>query len=411
VVIAPPLAYEDDAWTRFFELRRKDDDERSEAEIDRSRIIHSGAFRRLQGKTQVFGVNQDAHFRTRLTHSLEVAQIAKGLALRTGANRELCEAASLAHDIGHPPFGHKGEEVLGELMKPHGGFEANAQNFRVLQRIEVKYSDESVPGLNLTRAVLDALLKYRDPYPGDGKKFYYTDDPTITGIVEWARSGESRQPLECQIMDWADDIAYSVHDLEDGLRAGMISSRKVERLWDRILSRARDRLEDCSNRDLSWAYEEVVKCERGDDERALEAVRKTNTSSLINYFLKVPVTAVPPGKTATARHGAMLDIGPERRRRCEVLKSLAFELLVDDPRVATLEVRAKKILSELFEVYVDGKAAKFYPQPFRTEFEKAESPHHQARIACDFISGMTDEYAERVYTRMLTPVRMALGDY
>lgn len=152
-----PNGYRRDDCERRHSTYVSDDDERCEFEVDRSRILHSSAFRRLSGKTQVFGIGQSDFFRTRLTHSLEVAQIAKGIALRVGANPELCEAAALAHDIGHPPFGHKGEEVLSSLMADFGGFEANAQNFRVLDRLETKASTHD--GLDLTRATLDALFK------------------------------------------------------------------------------------------------------------------------------------------------------------------------------------------------------------------------------------------------------------
>ena len=146
--------------------RRKPDDERSEFERDRSRVIHSGAFRRLQGKTQVFTTGEGDFYRTRLTHSLEVAQIAKGLALRLGAHPELVETVALIHDIGHPPFGHAGEDELKKLMKNFGGFEANAQNIRILTELESK--SLGYQGLNLTRAVLAGQLKYKVPYPEDG---------------------------------------------------------------------------------------------------------------------------------------------------------------------------------------------------------------------------------------------------
>jgi dGTPase len=161
------VRYSDADWNRRAGVDLKVGDERSPSEIDRSRILHSAAFRRLGGKTQIFGVGQDPFFRSRLTHSLEVAQIAKGIALKTEADIETCEAASLAHDIGHPPFGHRGEEVLAGLMREHGGFEANAQNFRVLGLLEVKFPDHG--GLDLTRAVLDAVVKYRDGHvPSSG---------------------------------------------------------------------------------------------------------------------------------------------------------------------------------------------------------------------------------------------------
>ncbi len=405
------LTYIASDWERFSKAPLKSDDERSAAEIDRSRIVHSAAFRRLQGKTQVFGIGQDAFFRTRLTHSLEVAQIAKGIALRVGASVDMCEATALAHDIGHPPYGHKGESVLAALMARYGGFEANAQNFRILAKLEVKYDDLSIRGLNLTRAVLDSLLKYREPYPGSDGKFYYTDDSEVLEIVEWAKEDNEDRPLECEVMDWADDIAYSVHDLEDGIHAGMITTEKVRQRADAILARARKRQPSCSAADLAWAYGRVLECEEHEDERARMAGRKKVTSNLINYFLKVRVSPANKGEKNRGRHGSKLVVPPLLRRRCEVLKSLAYDLLIDDPRVASLEARAERILTDLFEFYRKSKALKVYPEIYRTWFDAASNETERARVACDFIAGMTDEYAERVYARIFIPIRAALGDY
>src|SRR5215470_5424178 len=204
-------------------------DRRSEFERDRARIIHSAAFRRLQGKTQVFGVYEGDFFRTRLTHSLEVAQIAKGIALNLGADPDLVEAICLAHDLGHPPFGHTGEHVLHELMRDYGGFEGNAQTFRILTRLERKHS--AYEGLNLTYQTLDGVLKYKRRIDATAiaaspkapvKGFYANDQDVVAAVICATGTGDERS-FECQIMDVADDIAYSVHDLEDSLKAGLIA--------------------------------------------------------------------------------------------------------------------------------------------------------------------------------------------
>lgn len=410
--MATPLTYVKEDWERFSETATKDDEERSPSEIDRSRIIHSAAFRRLLGKTQVFGIGQDDFFRTRLTHSLEVAQIAKGVALRVGADVETCEAAGLAHDIGHPPYGHRGEEVLKRLMAPYGGFEANAQNFRILAKTEIKFADPAIRGLNLTRAVLDALLKYRTPYPGVNEKFYYVDDPDVLAVTEWAMQGNSEKPLECEVMDWSDDIAYSVHDLEDGIHAGMITAEKALRREAEILNRARKRHPDCTPADFRWSYAWIVRCESQSPGRVRTAERKAVTSELIKYFLQVDVS--PRSKETgrqNGRHHSTLVIPPTVYRRCEVLKSMAFELLIDDPRVASLEARAERILTDLFELYRKPEALRIFPEGFRDWFKNAGDDQQRARVTCDFISGMTDEYAEKVYARIFTPGRAALGDY
>src|SRR5690348_2161111 len=166
-----PLNYRSEDCARQVEEPSKGGEERSPFEIDRARIIHSAAFRRLQGKTQVFVSGSGDFFRTRLTHSLEAAQIGKGLALRLGAHPDLVEAACLAHDLGHPPFGHRGEAALHQCMQEHGGFEGNAQTLRLLCRLSTKFIN--LDGLNLCRATLDSVLKYKNPFTPGAKKFYY----------------------------------------------------------------------------------------------------------------------------------------------------------------------------------------------------------------------------------------------
>ncbi len=402
------IAYRPADFARKRSIGIKLNDERTPSEIDRSRILHSAAFRRLAGKTQIFGIGQDAFFRSRLTHSLEVAQIAKGIALRTKADVEVCEAAALAHDIGHPPFGHRGEQVLARLMKDHFGFEANAQNLRVLCFLEIKFEDE--PGLDLTRAVLDAVMKYREPWDGERAKFYYTDDPRILEMAEWAMQGQLTKPFECQVMDWADDVAYSSHDFEDGLHAELITGQRLRMYREEIIDHAQRKVRNCASSDFEYIRSLVVRFEEADPDKR-EAVAKQSTSGIINSLLRIERVRKVTAPGTPARHRWDLHIPPALRRKCQMLKSAAYVLLVNDPRVASLEARADRVIEALFRIYSNEESVALFPEPYRGRFQKAHDVNARARIACDFIAGMTDDYAERVYSRIFSGTRAALTDY
>jgi len=367
----------------------KPGDERDPWEIDRARILHSAAFRRLQRKTQVFAPAEGDFFRTRLTHSIEVSQIAKGIALRVGANPTLCEAASLAHDIGHPPFGHAGESVLNECMARAGGFEGNAQNLRVVATLEVKSNDYL--GLNLTRATLDALLKYKRAHSeaaaSGGSKFFYDAD---LSLVEWVCRGhrDERTSFECQVMDWSDEVAYSVHDVEDGMWADLIT---IERLRDdRALAAVQTALPEApAERIESVARElEPVLQVRGGRQRKA-ALKSWSSLAIYELVHAASAEAVDDGGRGP-RYARRLRVDAGLALKSRILKALAEELVFRHPRVAAVQPRASRIISGLFEALLAR------PELIPEDFDAPD----KRRAACDYISGMTDDYAEKTYAQL-----------
>jgi len=415
------------------------DEERSEFERDRSRIIHSSAFRRLQGKTQVFAVGEGDFFRTRLTHSLEVAQIAKGLALRLGADPDLVESISLIHDIGHPPFGHSGEDELKRLMMPYGGFEANAQNVRVLTELETKSG--RFKGLNLTRATIDGQLKYKNLFcRRDGLsreerqklKFVYRED---NAIVEWASKeartcieGNKREwkSFECEIMDWADDIAYAVHDLEDGIHGGQITGDTLQEESDsrEVVKKVGEKYEQ-SAKDVDNVWDSLVNeliagypafqpygprnslMQRKSDRKAL-------TSYLIGRFIKCS-DRVKRGHLSTPlvsqRYLYAVHIPIRHRVEVDLIKGLIMKYVIESPQVRTLEEKARNIVRCLFLKFTrDDNAQHLLPNDWKEYWCKAESKADKARVVSDYISGMTDSYAQKTYARLFLPNQGSVYD-
>jgi dGTPase len=411
------LAYTAADWQRQHYDIQRGNDERSAAEIDRSRIIHCAAFRRLQGKTQVFGVAHDDFFRTRLTHSLEVAQIAKGIALLVGARVELVEAISLAHDIGHPPFGHAGERTLDACMRERGfgHFESNAQNLRTLTRLEFKKIN--YPGLNLTRATLDGLLKHKSPHSTGGAPICYESEQEL---VRWVTQNTSpgETSLETQIVDWADQVAYSVHDLEDGIHAQMITSARLNdpTLKHEIFEQVEPQHpQSLVLETYATLLRDVRHMEEMGDARQRAAARKQLTSLLIHDFvtgvkLKVRRRAGSALNGAHGRYDVKLWIGKPEQGRSAVLKAITRRLIVNDQRVATLERRSTFVIRKLFEELSRKDSVNLYPDEFRGFFSEAADDAERARVACDYIAGMTDSYAEMLYQRLFSPGNGSIFD-
>jgi len=397
------------------ETQRKGD-VRSCFEVDRSRMIHSSSFRRLQGKTQVFSPGEGDFYRNRLTHSLEVAQIGKGLALRLGTDTDLVETVCLAHDLGHPPFGHAGEKALGELMESRGGFEANAQNIRIITFLEERR--QNLQGLNLTRSTLDGLLKCKDVYQKDAnqEKFYYDDDCS-KAAVNWASRysypSQTTVSFECQIMSWADDIAYAVHDFEDALHGGFIN---IATLYDTDLVNAVHKEVDETLKGLSKVIGEEFLTEQwnwlidmmrqylnpnlGETQKD-KAARKHLTSDLITHFIH-NVSRTEEVKADNHRYRYRLQVPLDIQVRQLLLTKFIELKVMRSYNVQSLEAKGKMMVKKLFGAMTDDPK-KLLPEDWRIKLDGCNCDDDVARVVCDYISGMTDAFAGKMYARLFIP--------
>ena len=387
---------------------------RTAFERDRARVVHSASLRRLAAKTQVLGPQADDFVRNRLTHSLEVAQVARDLAHPLGCHPDLAETAALAHDLGHPPFGHNGEVVLDALAADCGGFEGNAQTLRILTRLEAKSAapDGRSIGLNLTRATLDACTKYpwrRGEAPGDSAKFgVYEDD---LAAFTWLRAGAegARRCLEAQVMDFADDVAYSVHDLEDGIVSGRIdlalldSPTELSGLWgtvrdwylpeveDDALVEALDRLRAVGD----WPGTPYDGSRRG------LATLKNLTSDLIGVFCGQVHAATRErfGDAPLVRHEADLVVPAATAHEIAVLKGVAAHYVMRAPERLQVMARQRDLLAELFEALAasDGQAL---DPTFRDDYALSPDEAARTRVVVDQVASLTDGSAVSWHARL-----------
>jgi dGTPase len=404
---------------------------RSPFERDRARIVHSGALRRLAAKTQVVGPASSDFVRNRLTHTLEVAQVGRDLAGSLGCSPDVVEAACLAHDLGHPPFGHNGERALNEVAADIGGFEGNAQTLRLLTRLEPKRvtSDDRSLGLNLTRATLDAATKYpwtlpdapstagrhADGLPRAVPKFgVYADDRPA---FDWMRTGAPplRTCIEAQVMDFADDVAYSVHDVEDGVVAGRID---LVRLGDAaarsaVWSTVREwyaAARDDDELDAAWhrlgALDAWPHATYDGSRRQLAAL-KDLTSAMINRFCSAVATATatvtassPKQVTKPVRYAASLEVPDSVAAEIAVLKGIAAHLIMRaDDRVADL-TRQRDLLTELAEA-LQASGPEAFDAMFRGDLNAARDDGEHRRVVVDQVASLTDVSAVERHRRLV----------
>jgi dGTPase len=409
-------------------------EERDEYEKDYARLIQSPAFRRLQGKSQVFGAGSGDYYRTRLTHSLEVAQIAREVARRMEktypflARKEhpglmldpaVVECAALAHDLGHPPFGHKGEEVLNRLLaEEHGlAYEGNAQNYRILMFLEKRAGSGS--GLDLTAATLLGINKYPYSLEEEGriKGVYAMEWEGIHYLREAWAMPKACATLEAQLMDLCDDIAYSTHDIEDGIRAGKILMNPTffeeNRLLDNLIQEI---LDDRGNIEVGWdridmhamvkqvladyltQWETIyAECNR----EASRTRREMKARWVSRFAHQVGIIDDPKKgwKRVTFVRDGQEDL--QLLRTMEILKKLAWVTLIKDFRVQRLQKRSDIMIQRLwdsFKLYETGRL--IIPPDWIESYEQHKSKWSWPRMVADYISGMTDAYAEKVYTEL-----------
>jgi dGTPase len=384
---------------------------RSDFARDRARVLHSYAFRRLADKTQVVGPGEDDFPRTRLTHSLEVAQIGREIGAALGCDPDVVDAAGLAHDLGHPPFGHNGEDALDLVAADCGGFEGNAQTLRILTRLEAKVVGPSgaPAGLNLTRATLDAVCKYPWPRRADTRKFgvYAPDLDAFAWLREGAPAG--RRCLEAQVMDWADDVAYSVHDVEDGVYSGHIKLSTVDdaerealcelaaELYSPLVPAALGPILDAllalpALRDLA----------EYDGSYGAQAAAKRATSELTGRFAGAAVGATRDGLTGEplSRYDADLVVPDSTAAECALLKAVAARYVMRRAGAVERQAAQRVLLTELVAAVRDGAPATL-DAPSSAAWREAPDDAARLRVVIDQIGQLTDSSAKAWHARLV----------
>lgn len=360
------------ANTRGRDYALKPDEWRTEFQRDRDRIIHSAAFRKLEYKTQVYMVHYGDYFRTRLTHTMEVAQIARSLARNLRLNQDLTEAIALAHDVGHTPFGHSGETALKKLLGAEGGFEHNEQGLRVVEFLEERYSD--MPGLNLTWEVREGIIKHATEY----------DSPTVPERFE----PQIAPTLESQVCDVADEIAYNSHDIDDALKMGLIEQRELS--------------------EVGWVWEIFEGCRASSPDDASDKFIKYRAIGTIIDQLVSDVMQTTTDNLQRLKIGSVDEVRQQRARRLVGLSAKQTELnrelkgflmarVYRHPRVVRMASKAERFIEQLFTLYVD------VPEQLPLKYQARIDRDGLKRVVTDYISGMTDRYLQEDYIRAFHP--------
>ena len=348
---------------------------RSEFQRDRDRILHSAAFRRLKHKTQVFVSNEGDHYRTRLTHSLEVSQIARSISKIFNLNEDLTETLSLSHDIGHPPFGHAGEDALSECMVSHEGFDHNDQAIRIVHLLEKKYFD--FEGLNLTWETLEGLVKHNGPMTKDVPK-------TIEALdKEFDLKLNEFSSIEAQIASIADDIAYNNHDLDDGLRAGFFSYDDLVEL-PMIGEIIKNFPKNYNSYDMQRINNEIT--------RKSTSIMITDVINTISE--KVKKSNVRCNEDVRLNNEKIADFSDKTKEEVKYIRSFLSMKMYNHDKVKAMTSNAHQIISSLFKLFIE-QDEKF----IKEHMKKIISDKDKPRAVCDFIAGMTDNYAQNFYNK------------
>ena len=346
---------------------------RSEFQRDRDRIVHTKAFRRLQNKTQVFAPQFSDHFRTRLTHTLEVTQVSTTIARAMGLNTDLCEVLALSHDIGHPPFGHEGEKVLDRIMKKHNsGFDHNLHALRIVEDFEVKYP--ALRGLNLTYEVREGIIKHSSGWE-DSTRSYIDLSEYEPGI---------KPPLEAQVIDLADEIAYNAADLDDGYRSGLL---RADLIRDEVPLFAR--LSETVSSEYPRAQERIWVSE------TLRRLIDCLVTDLIEFTLsEIRGCGIQSVEDVRRQEALIVSLSPETSLLNQRLKHFLNERLYDDPTLKQARLSAQELIEGLFGYYLLNPQA--LPDHQRSRLGDSELP----RVVCDYIAGMTDGFAQQQFERV-----------